>query len=130
FAGSVTLGSGSDEITLKSAGGEDIFLAKYADLSTSVTSGQESPSKFYLEQNYPNPFNAMTRISFRIPKTSNVSLDILNSLGQNIKELLNERLSPGSHTVEWKDDNSSSGPYYFRLQVDDHCQVKKCMLIK
>ncbi len=56
---------------------------------------------YRLAQNYPNPFNPSTRIEFSIPKSSYVKLDVFDTLGRKIKELLNQNLSAGSYSVNF-----------------------------
>ncbi len=46
-----------------------------------------APSKFTLEQNYPNPFNPSTKIEYSIPQSSQVTLKIFNTLGEEIETL-------------------------------------------
>ena len=47
----------------------------------------ENPVEFRLSQNYPNPFNSATRISYSIPKNSNVNLKIYDMLGREVRTL-------------------------------------------
>ncbi len=86
---------------------------------------------FLLEQNYPNPFNPGTVISFYLPESRKVSLEIFNNLGQLIKILLNnEILNSGRHSVYFNAQNLPNGIYYYRLTAGKFQQVKKMVLIK
>ncbi|MGA2667460.1 MAG: carboxypeptidase regulatory-like domain-containing protein, partial [Ignavibacteria bacterium] len=68
--------------------------------------------EFKLMQNYPNPFNPSTKISFDLPWAGNVKLTVYNSLGQFVKELLNEYKEAGSYTTEFNANTLSSGVYF------------------
>jgi hypothetical protein len=48
------------------------------------------PNEYALGQNYPNPFNPETNLDFQIPRSSYVSINIFNLLGQNVKTLVSE----------------------------------------
>ena len=93
------------------------------------------PGTFSLEQNWPNPFNPKTRIDFSIPEPSHVKVEIFNLLGQSVLVLLDQYMSAGSHTIEWRGmDNRnkpvSSGIYFYRLQAGTYSKTKKMMLLK
>ncbi|CUT00974.1 T9SS type A sorting domain-containing protein [Candidatus Kryptobacter tengchongensis] len=90
----------------------------------------ETPSKFELKQNYPNPFNPETTIEFALPRSSNVTLIVYNSLGQEVAKLINEHLSAGSYKVKFDGGNLPSGVYFYKLTTDDQSSVKKMILIK
>jgi len=95
----------------------------------------ELPESFILYQNYPNPFNANTVISFEMPYNSNVSIDIFNILGQEVKELYTGQLEAGPHQVIWDGTNSNnqtvtSGIYFYRFQTDVFNKTKKMLLVK
>jgi hypothetical protein len=88
------------------------------------------PGDFALLQNYPNPFNPSTSITFNLPRTSEVRLRILNSLGEEVTTLLSSTLPGGSHTVQWDASRVSSGVYLFRLETVDFVQTRKMILMK
>ncbi len=101
------------------------------------------PDKFSLFQNYPNPFNPSTKIKFDIPYSLfegrrsgltegkvDVKLVIFDVLGQQITELINQQLSPGTYEVEWNASDYPSGIYFYTLKTESFNQSKKMMLLK
>jgi hypothetical protein len=77
------------------------------------------PTEFALAQNYPNPFNSNCAIKYSIPKSSQVTLKIFNTLGEEIEILVNEEKPVGTYEVNWNAANLPSGVYFYRLQVVD-----------
>lgn len=86
--------------------------------------------EFDLKQNYPNPFNSKTRIEFIIPTQDRVNLSIYNLLGQKVKEIVNQNLNAGHHTVDFIADNLSSGVYFYTLKTSNKIVTKKMLYIK
>ncbi|MBD3385008.1 T9SS type A sorting domain-containing protein [candidate division KSB1 bacterium] len=103
--------------------------------NTGVDNGPTAPQTFTLLQNYPNPFNAQTRIEFTLDKPQRIELDIVNALGQNIKNLLSEWKDEGKHTLHWNgcDERGKcvqSGVYFYRLSSKAGMQSEKMILIR
>ncbi len=94
-------------------------------LPTEVDANEETdlPTSFELYQNYPNPFNPQTTIRYDIPKTSYVTLEIFNVVGQRIRLLLEEQnQGHGTIQVVWdgRDDKGrivGSGIYIYRIEA-------------
>ncbi|MBL7148613.1 MAG: T9SS type A sorting domain-containing protein [Candidatus Cloacimonetes bacterium] len=85
--------------------------------------------------NYPNPFNPTTTISFNLAAESNVSIAVYNVKGQKLKQLMNEQLSVGQHSIEWngKDSNNKSvlsGIYFYKISAGKSSAMKKMLLLK
>ncbi|MBL8008338.1 MAG: T9SS type A sorting domain-containing protein [Ignavibacteria bacterium] len=91
---------------------------------------QEIPEGFELSQNYPNPFNPVTEISYKIPVTGFVSLEVFNVLGRKITSLVNERQSSGSYAVDFNAGNLPSGVYFYKLESGGFSSVKRMILMK
>lgn len=89
-----------------------------------------APNKFRLYANYPNPFNASTEITFELPRDELINLAIYNVMGQMVAELVNGRMSAGTHRLVWKADQLPSGLYYLQLQTENNRQVDKMILMK
>ncbi|MCP4633201.1 MAG: T9SS type A sorting domain-containing protein [candidate division Zixibacteria bacterium] len=91
---------------------------------------QNIPFTFNLDQNYPNPFNANTAISYTIPGTSEVKLDVYNLLGRKVQTLVNKRQTAGEHKVTWNAGDFSSGIYFYKLTTGDNSLTRKMVLLK
>lgn len=92
--------------------------------------GTNLPDKFVLEQNYPNPFNPTTNIRFSLPQATNVQLIIYNSMGQEVKSLVNEYKNAGSYTVDFNASSLASGTYFYKLITNEFTETKKMTLVK
>ncbi|MCB5231178.1 MAG: T9SS type A sorting domain-containing protein [Candidatus Cloacimonas sp.] len=93
------------------------------------------PGVTRLNGNYPNPFNPETSISFELKSEESVLIEIYNMRGQKVRTLVNNRLSAGSHSLEWngKDDNSQevgSGIYFYKMVAGDYSSTKKMIMMK
>jgi hypothetical protein len=107
----------------------------------SVVSGifdQNQPivaDEFVLENNYPNPFNPVTTIDFKVPKTSDISIVVYNTLGQKVRTLVDASMPAGKHSVTWDGKNDignmlPTGMYFYTLEAAATKITKKMVLIK
>ena len=145
--GSITISELSDSSLTGSFSGAMLNLSNPLDF-LSVTNGSFSlspgeilavddsnpdismPSLLELKQNYPNPFNPVTTIKFILETQSIASLQIFDVNGRQVETLLNERLEPGFHSVQWNAQNESSGIYFYRISAGEFSEVGKCILLK
>jgi len=87
-------------------------------------------TEYSLSQNYPNPFNPKTKISYTVPQTANVTLNVYDILGNEIAVLVNEQKSIGNYEVEFNAINLPNGIYFYRLQAGSFVETKKMILMK
>jgi len=94
------------------------------------------PQQMRLGSNYPNPFNPATILPFVVSAPAQrVQLAIYNSAGQLVRELLNNKMSPGAYEIRWDGRDAggspvSSGVYLYRLQTEGAVQVRRMTLLK
>ncbi|MBU2443634.1 MAG: T9SS type A sorting domain-containing protein [Nanoarchaeota archaeon] len=97
--------------------------------------GGINPSKFTLEQNYPNPFNPHTTINYTLQEQSLVNLKVWDMQGREVKTLLNNEASAGTHSVIWDATNNdgeavASGVYFYTLTTKQTTTAKKMVYVK
>lgn len=108
---------------------DDIFVGNHSAIGIQIIS-TEVPKRYDLKQNYPNPFNPTTNIEFDIVKTGYVNLVIYNSIGQEVKALVNEELKPGTYKYDFNASGLPSGTYFYRITAGDFTKTNKMILVK
>jgi len=88
------------------------------------------PEEFILYPNYPNPFNPSTQIKFGLPSTAHVKLIIFNSLGQEVRELVNKEMKPGTYQIEFNAVDLPSGVYLYTINVNNNRKSRKMLYLK
>lgn len=79
----------------------------------------------------PNPLSSSTKIEYTVPNKCVAKLEITNSLGEVISNLVPEsEHSRGVYQVEWKDISVPSGLYYCRLSTCGRQYVKSLVVNK
>jgi hypothetical protein len=93
------------------------------------------PEEFTLFQNYPNPFNPTTKIVYHLDSPGKVVLEIINTVGEKVSELVNDFQNAGTYELSWNVESAKngflpSGFYIARLKVNDLSTSIKISLIK
>ena len=112
-----------DEITVKPA------------LPTGL-SEQLTTDKIEIYGNYPNPFSDYTIIKYDLNEQCDLSIQVINMLGQPVRTLLKNSQTKGTYSVLWNGCNDvgvkvPEGVYFYRISVNNQFSaIKKMMLIK
>ncbi|MBT7311436.1 T9SS type A sorting domain-containing protein [bacterium] len=94
------------------------------------------PVHYQLPANYPNPFNPSTTIRYAVPANgAHVTLNIYDTRGKLIANLVDETCEQGNKTATWNGTNLSgskvaSGVYLVKLGGDGFSGTRKIMLTK
>jgi hypothetical protein len=109
---------------------------KYKYFNTIQVNYNQLPDQFGLAQNYPNPFNPSTTISYSLPFSSKVKLNVYNAIGENVAQLFNGVQEAGYHNVSFNASLLPSGVYFYSIQTNsidgsqNFTNTKKMMLLK
>ncbi len=88
------------------------------------------PDRFFLSQNYPNPFNPSTHISFTVPRTSQIKIDLFNAKGQKVKSIFEGEKQAGQYTLIIDMGHLPSGIYFCTMSAKNFRSVRKMILLK
>ncbi len=98
----------------------------------SACSSVARPATFALYQNYPNPFNPSTVITYQLPQSADVQLEVFDVTGRKVTTLVRERQVAGTYSYPFSAlrFSLSSGVYFYRLQAGSFVETKKMVLVK
>ncbi len=120
----------AEPITIKPVGPKDTGPKYLQITSIERESNVIIPSNFVLHQNYPNPFNPTTTISFTMPVSGKVLLEVYDLTGKNVDTLIDKEVSAGKHSVELNSIGLSSGIYFYRIIAKEFIATRKFVLMK
>jgi photosystem II stability/assembly factor-like uncharacterized protein len=89
-----------------------------------------APKEFLLNQNYPNPFNPATTISFQMPVSGQVNIEVFDMLGRKIAMLLDDYKPTGVYSLSFSGASLPSGVYFCRMTSGNFTQTKRMVLSK
>ncbi|MCI0450498.1 MAG: T9SS type A sorting domain-containing protein [Chlorobi bacterium] len=111
--------------------GSDALTLKYSQLIGIISQNNELPIDYKLYQNYPNPFNSTTIITYTLPVRTFVKINIYNSIGQLVKELVGTEQIAGYYSIAVDLNGLSSGLYFYTLYANNSIiDSKKFIFLK
>jgi len=129
---------GNSGTILKSENGGGNFIDPSLYSYVIDNKNNEQPKDFILYQNYPNPFKPGTVISYRLAVSSKVTLNIYDTLGREVAEIVNEVKLAGTYKVKFNASKLSSGVYFYQIKAIPQnngtagvfTETKKLLLLK
>lgn len=76
----------------------------------------------------PNPMCRNTKVSFSLSKSGHVSLKLYNTVGQLVKEIMQEHKSAGKHNIDLNTSGLTQGTYFLVLETPD-CKSSRSLVI-
>jgi len=74
-------------------------------------------------ETYPNPFTDKLMITYSIPTSGNVSIEIFNELGHKIQVIADEFITAGTHKAGIDGSQLSTGVYMIRITTDTYTET-------
>ncbi|MDK9698574.1 MAG: T9SS type A sorting domain-containing protein [bacterium] len=94
------------------------------------TSNRQLPNNIALLSAYPNPFNASTTVTFSLPHTAPVRIQLFNVTGQLLETLSDSYREAGTHSFSFSGNNLAAGTYIIAAQLGNEQVSKKIVLLK
>jgi len=118
---------GSGKIVLTSEDGEFTLLGVCEQGDNRLF---ESAGRISLQQNKPNPFSDKTTIEFEIIEYGRTSLIITDLLGNTIRTITDDYLSPGVYSFELNSNDMNTGSYFYILKTPTQHLVRRMTINK
>ncbi len=83
----------------------------------------------------PNPFSDSVRISFSLPTSGPVDIDVFDVKGTHVASLVHETRSAGTHEVSWNGRSNTNSPvpagvYFYKVRFDNDTLLRKMIIMK
>jgi len=88
------------------------------------TAELEIPRSLELHPSYPNPFASSTTITYSVPISTTVRVQVFDILGRLVETLRDERHDEGTYTIRWQ-PHVAAGMYFIRLEADGQEKFEK-----
>lgn len=110
----------------------DIYHVKSSGVLTGVEEFEwqtaESTSGYML-LSYPNPVRTRAEVFFMTTVPGHVTLNVYNTVGQEVACLVDEYRNAGAHSAVWYPQNLSAGIYFFALRAGGSKCSRECILL-
>jgi len=83
-----------------------------------------------LQQNYPNPFRDLTHIPFYLTQAGSVQIDIYDTGGRLVQNVVKAQFDQGDHVVQWKTSGLPEGIYFYELATGGITESRICIITK
>lgn len=127
-AGGYTITSAGTNVYTKSAAfaSEDIALWKTASV-TGITEVSPSISNISV---YPSPAKNAAALSLELVQNENISISVVNTVGQVVYTETLNNLSAGNHVVNFNAENWASGIYNINISTTNGTTNRKLVIAK
>ncbi len=110
--------------------GENLIrFMKVEKIGTSVPENSMGIHDYDVLQNFPNPATDATVVNVNIRKVTELSLDLVNLLGQKVLTVEAGLASPGMNTINLDVSGLPSGVYFYTVRTHD-AEITKKMVIE
>lgn len=114
------------KIKMNSGNGNNFFID---DININTTVGLEEVEGLTNLDLFPNPTNNNSTISLNLSKESDVSISLLNTLGQTVQTILTEAsLSQGEHKMTIEKGNLTPGVYFVAVSLNGNRTIEKLII--
>lgn len=108
------------------------FSTSYSNICTNVTTSVEENLSSDFVNIYPNPYLSSTNISYSLKNTSNVNIEVFNTIGQKIETIVSGNQQAGDYKYSFnsKEKGYDAGIYFVKITVNGKSIMKKIVEIK
>ena len=100
------------------------------DNDGTLANTNQLPADIEIVNAYPNPFNPIVNLSYSIPVSKQISVNVYDIRGRLVSELENSFQHAGSYNLIWDASDISSGIYFAKYIIGEQSYTQKLSLLK
>lgn len=116
--------------TATDTSGNTSEFGRYVPVEDPTSIESLDPEAFTLTNNYPNLNKPEIQITFNLPVSVDVCLDVFNLSGVKVNEIHKGKLQAGYHSMTWNTSRHEAGIYLIRMQTHRGALTRKCVVMK
>jgi hypothetical protein len=110
------------------------FIIVY-DYTTSVDDENPTLSNVLaITKTAPNPFSSNTTISFNVPTSNMVTVEVFDAVGSKVATIANDMFSAGMHNIEWNGTSNgvalANGMYTVRVSDGSTSATHQLIIVR
>lgn len=92
----------------------------FVEISPTALDDPAIPEDIFVAECYPNPFNSTAIISYALPISSGVLVEVYDILGRRVKTLFDGYLAAGEYRMAWDAQDATSGIYFYEIRAGEY----------
>jgi len=109
------------------------IVNRFINYDPSVSVEEKEISNLEHTGNFPDPFSLETTIPFTVSGNCSVQIEVFNSSGTFVKNLINQEMTSGEYSVTWNGTDFSgksvqSGVYFYQIKLNNKEYSDKMIL--
>lgn len=105
----------------------DNTIYEYSDIVIG-TGDNQITTEVSVSQNLPNPFSSVSVINVSLTKRSNLSLEVVNIVGQVVYKIDQGMVNSGKHSFKIDAKNFEPGLYFYTVKAGGNSVTKKMII--
>ncbi len=102
------------------------FTLTDADFTSGIN--EQSSNINFVSQNYPNPFNGNTQITVGLLKSCDLSVNVVNMIGQSVETINMGNVAAGNHNIIIDGSKLNSGIYFYTVTAGGNSVTHKMIV--
>ncbi len=109
---------------------EGTSLFENVDISLSTGIEEAESNLPFRVHHFPNPFTESTTLTIDVQEEMEMQITLFNMAGMRIVELMNEKVVPGRHHIQFNASELNSGAYYYRVITPGYVLTNKMLKLR
>lgn len=108
-----------------------VGVVNTANMQTAINSAlaatgiNDTPEIDFQLKAFPNPVADKLSVSYLLKQPDNVKLEVVNMLGEKVKEITNGKQTAGQHDIMVGTEDLNTGVYFLKVSSNDFSQLVK-----